>query len=142
VLRYLAAYTHRAAISNRRIISFQDDQVTFRWHDSAHKNKKRLLTLAADEFLRRFLLHVLLRGFVRIRHFGFLASRRRGTLLPLCKQALSANPPTPIRQWPCDREIRSDPLWACPLCGAPMAIIERLTTVQIRFRSPPNTYAT
>ena len=79
VLRYLGAYTHRVAISNHRIVSFADDEVTFRRRDSAHKNKKRILTLPVDEFLRRFLLHVLPRGFVRIRHFGFLASRRRGT---------------------------------------------------------------
>src|SRR5215471_8161891 len=92
VLRYLGAYTHRVAISNHRLISFADDQVTFRWRDSAHHNKKRLLTLTADEFLRRFLLHVLPRGFVRIRHFGFLASRRRGLLVPLCKQLLPVTP--------------------------------------------------
>src|SRR3954454_15189789 len=73
VLRYLGAYTHRVAISNRRLVALEDGKVTFRWRDSAHKNKKRLLTLAVDEFLRRFLLHVLPRGFVRIRHFGFLA---------------------------------------------------------------------
>ena len=88
VLRYLGAYTHRVAISNNRLVFFADDKVTFRWRDSAHKNKKRLLTLHVDEFLRRFLLHVLPRGFVRIRHFGFLASRRRGTMVPLCKRLL------------------------------------------------------
>ena len=85
VLRYLGAYTHRVAISNHRLVSFVEDQVTFRWRDSAHKNNTRFLTLPVDEFLRRFLLHVLPRGFVRIRHFGFLASRRRGVLVPLCK---------------------------------------------------------
>jgi|SRR5260370_25032041 hypothetical protein len=73
-------YTHRVAISNRRLVAFVDDKVTFRWRDSAHKNKQRVLTLPVDEFLRRFLLHVLPRGFVRIRHFGFLAGRRRCNL--------------------------------------------------------------
>src|SRR5450432_2021670 len=94
VLRYLGAYTHRVAISNRRLVRFEDGKVTFRWRDSAHKNKKRLLTLPVDEFLRRFLLRVLPRGFVRIRHFGFLAGRRRGALVPLCKQLLSTGTST------------------------------------------------
>src|SRR5260370_40020408 len=88
-----SASPHRVAISNRRLGAFVDDKVTFRWRDSAHKNKQRLLTLPVDEFLRRFLLHVLPRGFVRIRHFGFLASRRRGALVPLCKHLLPAGEP-------------------------------------------------
>jgi hypothetical protein len=67
VLRYLAGYTHRVAISNHRLVAFDHDQVTFRYKDYAHGNKKRLMTLSAQEFLRRFLLHVLPRGFVRIR---------------------------------------------------------------------------
>ncbi len=73
VLQYLGRYTHRVAISNHRLVSFNDGQVTFRWRDSAHHNELKLLTLAVDEFLRRFLLHILPRGFVRIRNFGFLA---------------------------------------------------------------------
>ena len=77
VLRYLGAYTHRVAISNHRLVALADGNVTFRWRDSAHGNKKRLMTLPVDEFLRRFLLHLLPRGFVRIRNFGFLANRRR-----------------------------------------------------------------
>jgi hypothetical protein len=137
VLRYLGAYTHRVAISNHRLVSFLDDQVTFRWRDSAHHNKKRLLTLHVDEFLRRFLLHVLPRGFVRIRHYGFLASRRRGALIPLCKQLLSdaalAPPPLPLAAV----APQSTPLWICPLCGGPMILIERLTCAQIQLRSPP-----
>jgi hypothetical protein len=71
-LRYLGCYTHRVAISNHRLVSLQEGRVTFRWRDSAHKNKKRLMHLPVAEFLRRFLLHALPRGFVRIRHFGFL----------------------------------------------------------------------
>jgi hypothetical protein len=127
------------AISNRRLVSFLDDKVTFRWRDSAHKNKKRLLTLPVDEFLRRFLLHVLPRGFVRIRHFGFLASRRRGALVPLCKQMLPADtPPTPHAvSAHSDTPCQPVPTWTCPLCGSPMILIERLTAVQIRLRSPP-----
>jgi Putative transposase len=77
-------YTHRVAISNHRLVALEDGDVVFRWRDSAHKNKKRLMRLTLDEFLRRFFLHVLPRGFVRIRHFGFFAHRRRAALLPLC----------------------------------------------------------
>jgi hypothetical protein len=66
------------------LVALIDDNVTFRWRDSAHGNKKRLMTLPVDEFLRRFLLHLLPRGFVRIRNFGFLANRQRARLLPLC----------------------------------------------------------
>jgi Putative transposase/Transposase zinc-binding domain len=144
VLRYLGAYTHRVAISDHRLVSFVEDQVTFRWRDSAHKNKSRLLTLSADEFLRRFLLHVLPRGFIRIRHFGFLAARRRGILLPLCKQLLAAesllapHPTSPAA------DTRNQPasLWTCPLCGGPVFLVERLTAAQIKLRSPPDVYAT
>ena len=92
VLGYLARYTHRVAITNHRLVAFEHDQVTFRWKDYAHGNKKRMMTLASQEFLRRFLLHVLPRGFVRIRSFGFLANRRRATLLPLCQRLLLDNP--------------------------------------------------
>ncbi len=88
VLQYLGRYTHRVAISNHRLVSFANGQVTFRWRDSAHHNEQKLMTLALDEFLRRFLLHLLPKGFVRIRHFGLLANRRRSTLLPLCFAAL------------------------------------------------------
>src|SRR5208337_2206169 len=98
VLRYLDRYTHRVAISNHRLVSLEGRQVTFRWRDSAHGNQQRLMTLAVEEFLRRFLLHVLPPGFVRIRHFGFLAHRRRAALLPLCFQFLGRPadlPPVP-----------------------------------------------
>src|SRR5215467_6487089 len=90
VLQYLGRYTHRVAISNHRLVSFIDDQVTFRWRDSAHHNQQKLRTLSVDKFLRRFLLHILPQGFVRIRHFGFLANRRRTKLLPLCLQLLGS----------------------------------------------------
>ena len=77
MLQYLGRYTHRVAISNHRLVSFAEGKVTFRWRDSAHNNEQKLMTLSLDEFLRRFLLHVLPKGFVRIRNFGFLANRRR-----------------------------------------------------------------
>src|ERR1700757_1057008 len=92
VLGYLARYTHRVAITNHRLVAFENDQVTFRWKDYAHGNKKRRMTLGSQEFLRRFLLHVLPRGFVRIRFFGFMANRWRATLLPLCQRLLADQP--------------------------------------------------
>ena len=98
MLRYLGAYTHRVAISNSRLVALSDGNVTFRWRDSAHGNKKRLMTLAVDEFLRRFLLHLLPPGFVRIRNFGFLANRNRATLLPLCFQLLGGSEKTLLRR--------------------------------------------
>jgi hypothetical protein len=98
VLQYLGRYTHRVAISNHRLVSFTDGQVTFRWRDSAHHNEQKLLTLSLDEFFRRFLLHILPQGFVRIRHFGFLANRRRATTLPLCFQVLGSAQESPAQQ--------------------------------------------
>ena len=92
VLRYLSRYTHRVAISNHRIVKVADGNVTFLWRDYAHGNKKRQMTLPACEFLRRFFLHVLPQGFVRIRHFGFLANRHRKTSLELCRRLLQVRP--------------------------------------------------
>src|ERR1035441_618607 len=74
VLKYLARYTHRVAISNHRLVAFENDRVSFRWRDYAHGGKKKVMTVSADEFLRRFLLHVLPKGLVRIRHFGLFAN--------------------------------------------------------------------
>src|SRR2546429_1377036 len=88
VLRYLSRYTHRVAISNHRLVSFADQRVTFRWQDCAHNKEQKLLTLSINEFLPRFLLHLLPDSFVHIRHFSFLANRRHATLLPLCFQLL------------------------------------------------------
>jgi Putative transposase len=136
VLQYLGRYTHRVAISNHRLVSLADQKVTFRWRDSADNNEQKLMTLSLDEFLSRFLLHLLPKGFVRIRNFGFLANRRRSTLLPLCRQLLGAVPQPQIEpavsaaKQPC-------PLWLCPNCGAPMIVVERFTAAQILLRSPP-----
>src|SRR5262249_4401372 len=85
VLHYLARYTHRVAISNHRLISMQDGQVTFRWKDYAHDGKQRKMTLTVEEFIRRFLLHVLPKGLVRIRHYGWMANRGRGERAALCR---------------------------------------------------------
>src|SRR2546422_8219198 len=100
VLQYLGRYTHRVAISNHRLISLANGQVTFGWRDSAHNHEQKLMTVSLDEFLRRFLLHLLPKGFVRIRHFGFLANRRRSTLLPLCCAALGLFHPRPNQKHP------------------------------------------
>ena len=94
VLAYLGRYTHRVAISNHRLQSLKDGNVTFKWQDYRHANQQSLLTLKADEFIRRFLLHVLPRGFQRIRQFGWLANRRRRHQLARCRHLLGAAVPT------------------------------------------------
>jgi predicted Zn-ribbon and HTH transcriptional regulator len=134
VLQYLARYTHRVAISNHRLISFEEGKVTFRWKDYAHGNKKRKMTLTSDEFLRRFLLHILPRGFVRIRSFGFLANRSRRNLMPLCHRLLTE---TDSVQSPA-ASGKAEPaahFWSCPFCGGPMLICEKLSVQRIRLRS-------
>jgi hypothetical protein len=136
VLHYLGCYTHRVAISNHRLVSLADGSITFRWRDSAHGNQKRLMTLSVDEFLRRFLLHLLPPGFVRIRNFGFLANRRRATLLPLCSQFLGSAPRSPDTQDLSVAECLST-LWTCPRCGGPMILLLRLTAADMFLRSPP-----
>jgi len=136
VLQYLGRYTHRVAISNHRLVSFTDGQVTFRWRDSAHHNQQKLKTLSVDKFLRRFLLHILPQGFVRIRHFGFLANRRRATTLPLCFQLLGVTQ-EPTAEQPTSSSEDSSHLYRCPKCGGPMKVIERLTAAEIQLRSPP-----
>jgi hypothetical protein len=124
VLRYLGRYTHRVAISNHRLISFADQKVTFRWRDSAHKNEQRQMTLSLDEFLRRFLLHLLPDGFVRIRHFGFLANRKRAINLPLCFQLLGAAV-TPSTEQDKSGAGNASDLWLCPKCAGPMVDMAR-----------------
>jgi len=130
VLHYLARYTHRVAISNHRIVDFTNGKVTFLWKDYAHGSKRRLMTLTAEEFLRRFLLHTLPRGFIRIRFFGFLANRRRAASLPLCRQLLEAAPQSISS--PSSKVACPPALWLCPHCGGPMAVIERFTALQMR----------
>ena len=129
VLRYLGRYTHRVAISNHRLLAFDGERVTFRWKDYAHGGKQGKMTLAATEFLRRFFLHVLPKGFVRIRHFGFLANARRAALIALARQQLPCQPPT-------SSQLINSPLaaWRCPRCGANMNIGPNLTAQQLAFR--------
>jgi hypothetical protein len=128
VLNYLARYTHRVAISNHRLLSFDGQHVAFRWKDYAHGNKKRKMTLTADEFLRRFLLHDLPQGFVRIRHYGFLANRHRTKAIALCRKLIGESVPAT------DRSVKQSPSksnWPCPKCSGPMMVIERLSASQI-----------
>ena len=126
VLHYLARYTHRVAISNHRLIDLTDTHVTFRWKDYAHHHKRRMMTLTHEVFLRRFLEHVLPRGFPRIRYFGFLANRRRGVFLPLCRTLLAAAPPVEAART-AEPAVR-----LCPCCQGPMRILEFLTAKQIQ----------
>ena len=132
VLQYLARYTHRVAISNHRLLSVDGDHVTFRWKDYAHHSKCRAMTLTLEEFLRRFLQHVLPKGLPRIRYFGWLANRRRRELLPLCRTLLAAAPSAAASD-------TSEPaVWKCPACGGAMHVAERLTAKQIlREQSRP-----
>ena len=127
VLNYLARYTHRVAISNHRLVAFENDRVSFRWRDYAHGGKQKVMTLSADQFLRRFLLHVLPKGLVRIRHFGLFANRRRETALARCRELLGA---TTIRE-----QSETTNLPRCPACSATMLVIERFTSAQLYFQS-------
>jgi len=134
VLKYLARYTHRVAISSSRLLSLDNGRVTFHWRDSRHGNQTRSMTLEAVEFIRRFLLHILPSRFVKIRHFGFLANRNRSSALALCHQHLRASsnadrPALTLTEQPFAVERR------CPICHAGLLrIVERLSTNQILSR--------
>jgi hypothetical protein len=119
VLKYLARYTHRVAISNQRLVALDDGRVTFRWKNYARAGEPATMTLAVEEFIRRFLLHVLPSGFVKVRHFGFLANRRRRDNVRLCRQLLAANSTTPPGLAPHDspaNEPAADTVERCPRC--------------------------
>jgi len=94
VLDYLGRYTHRVALSNDRILSAHNGEVTFSYRDRKNQDRKKTMTLDAHEFIRRFLLHVIPKGFVRVRHFGFLVNRSKN-LLSICRQLLEVNPALP-----------------------------------------------
>ena len=130
MLNYLARYTHRVAISNHRLLAFDGENVTFRWKDYAHGNKKRKMTVSAHEFLRRFLSHVLPPGFVRIPHYGFLANRHRSAFIALYRQLI---PTATSNGDPSAKQAPSQAHWTCPTCAGPMLIVERLSALQIRF---------
>jgi len=116
VLKYLARYTHRVAISNRRLLSMEDGRVTFAYKDYADGNQSKVMTLEATEFIRRFLLHILPRGFVRIRQFGFLANRARGKKLALCRLLLGASAPAKTAATDHGKEIEEQDDRLCPAC--------------------------
>jgi predicted RNA-binding Zn-ribbon protein involved in translation (DUF1610 family) len=125
VLRYLGRYTHRVAISNHRLIAFDGDRVTFQWKDYAHENRSSTMTLSAMEFLRRFVQHILPRGFVRIRQSGFLANTCRAPRVALARAVL-ATPATTAVSTATGATVTTEPApratWACPRCGAAMIV--------------------
>lgn len=109
VLKYLARYTHRIAISNQRLVSVNDQSVTFRWKDYAHGNRPRTMTLDGAEFLRRFLMHAVPRGFMRIRHFGLLANRVRAANPAICRRLIGSAPSATLFD-------PSAQIPSCPIC--------------------------
>ena len=133
VLNYLARYTHRVAISNHRLVALSDGKVTFRWKDYAHGNQQKRMTVSVEEFLRRFLMHTLPRGFVRIRFFGYMANRRRAALLPICRELIGGNSESDQKSKTVQAEDRLG--WLCPRCSGPMIVIQRLTAEQIAWES-------
>ncbi len=132
VLRYLGRYTHRVAISNHRLVSFDRDQVRFRWRDYRNGNKKRKLTLRTEEFIRRFLLHVLPKRFVRIRYFGFMTNRSRKPSIALCRQLISKQTASGEESIAPPSTTTTRSTWTCPECGGPMKVRQRLTALDIR----------
>ena len=133
VLAYLARYTHRVAIANSRIISCNDNAITFKWRDYRHRQRRKTMKLKPDEFIRRFLLHVLPPGCHRIRHYGLLANARRRANLALCRKLLQVqhetDVPEPIpepAQEPANDNVRTQSWTACPGCGGMMIVTEVL----------------
>jgi Putative transposase/Transposase zinc-binding domain len=127
VLHYLARYTHRVAISNHRLLAVSASEVCFRWKDYAHGGKQRTMTLTPQEFLRRFVQHVLPRGFPRIRYFGWLSNRLRSRILPLCRARLNQAPPAEV---PATAKQLS---WNCTHCQGLMQPVEKLSAAQLFF---------
>src|SRR5438552_1987453 len=125
VLAYLGRYTHRVAIANSRLVSVTDTDVAFRWKDYRHHGKSKLLTVRADEFIRRFLLHTLPDGFHRIRHYGFLANGHRAAKLALCRMLLDIPASAPMIV-PADEAVSTLPLDRCPCCGGAMITLGTL----------------
>ena len=133
VLAYLSRYTHRVAISNSRLLRFDDAGVTFRYKDyrKSGAGRQQVMTLGADEFIRRFLLHALPRGFHRIRHYGLLASARRKDHLDRARRLLNVAP-APADEPPDEPDVRP----TCPCCGGAMIIIEVFER-RYQPRAPP-----
>ena len=120
VVEYLGRYTHRIAISNQRILNAENGKVTFKWRDYSDSNKQKIMTLSADEFLRRFFMHILPKGFAKIRHFGFLSSRGKQTNLKKCKIQTAT---TELKRLSTDElleKILGRKPAVCPDCGCPL----------------------
>ena len=136
VLAYLGRYTHRVAIANSRLVSVTDTEVTFRWRDYRHHSKEKVMTLDAQEFIRRFLLHTLPDGFHRIRHYGFLANGHRAHKLALCRTLLAAAAAVSLTQPTEDgSQTAAAAFDLCPRCGGSMVTLTSLPPVPIR--APP-----
>jgi hypothetical protein len=140
VLAYLARYTHRVAIANRRQISLDEHGVTFRYKDYRRggAERYRTMTLATDEFIRRFLLHVLPKRFHRIRHYGLLASSTRKSSIARARELLAASPPLQ----PSESAEPPDPRPPCPCCGGHMVIIATFGRWMQPRAPPPATAST
>jgi hypothetical protein len=138
VLAYLSRYTHRVAISNRRLVAFDERGVSFRWKDYRAKGKTRYktMTLSAEEFMRRFLLHVLPSGFHRIRHYGLIANAGRKGNLARARKLLQLVPEAAQPEPPDEPTATVQPMFVCQDCGAPMLIIETFARGQ-PIRAPP-----
>jgi hypothetical protein len=136
VLKYLARYTHRVAISHGRLVSLEQGQVRFRWRDSKDNNRTKTMTLDAIEFIRRFLLHILPSGFVKIRHFGFLANRNRSVRLDLCRRHLEAPVPADAPTGLLTDQQKRAAERRCPVCQTgTLHIVERLSAEGLLIRS-------
>jgi Putative transposase/Transposase zinc-binding domain len=150
VLAYLGRYTHRVAISNHRLLALNDGNVTFSWKDYARGNQQRPMTLKTDEFIRRFLLHVLPRGFQRLRQFGFLANRRRREKLALCRQLLGSaagqtvtNQPLPSDYQSLYETVTGQSLQQCPACRTgTMKLTEYLAPLSGVLNFTPQSHCT
>jgi len=151
VLKYLARYTHRVAISNGRLIKMDGERITFRWKDYARGQEQKTMTLDASEFMRRFLLHTLPRGFVRIRHYGFLSNRNRTRNIEDCRQLLAAEQRDKAPEPTCDAtDLHEEPQIRCPSCqSGQMVVIEtfppkpaRVPPPHFALRSPPKVFDT
>ena len=139
VLAYLARYTHRVAIANSRLISLDERGVTFKWKDYRAKGrtKYKTMTLSTGEFMRRFLLHVLPRGFHRIRHYGLIANAGRRNNLARARERLNVPPDTDDKASTGDATADPmQPAYVCPDCGAQMIIVETFARGQ-PIRAPP-----
>jgi Putative transposase/Transposase zinc-binding domain len=141
VFRYLGRYSHRVAIANSRLLALEDGQVFFRWKDYADDQRTKVMRLTADEFIRRFLLHVLPKRFVRIRHYGLLAGRNVSTKLARCRQLLGVpDVEQPVERTWLDRlrEWTGQDLNCCPRCQGPLTRQPLETTTTEKARVPPS----